>query len=326
MRGGFTRGGVVILATSCSTAQASAEPAWLTWKAPEECPSSADIEKKVVDLLGKGLDPVEMLHVEGGVGWSQSGWSVELDIQYGSASGHRAVVAKTCGEAADFVALSIGLAVHPELLSQASSDEEVVPERAPVERPEGKPEEAPPPTPEPSAGAVAPAEKPSPLRFGVGASALVSWLALPNPRIGPRVEFALDAGPWHLFVGGAWLPSTGTTFADAARPVAFDLLWADAGTCYRWANGRFSWGPCLGFQVGALGSQESEGAAQRNLWAAAAVGGDGSLKVTPWLDLNLRANAVIPIVRPEFVLSGGTVVHQLPGVDVQTQLGFALSF
>lgn len=96
---------------------------WLTWTAPPVCPRSVDIEKRFEDWLKTPWQEDKELKVEASAQSRDGLWLVILNFKYGDASGKREVELQTCNEAADFVALTVALAVDPDLVVDGESTE-----------------------------------------------------------------------------------------------------------------------------------------------------------------------------------------------------------
>ncbi len=94
--------------------QTKSGPAWLSWHAPPECPSASYIEERIVEWLGRPPSVEARLAVDAAVLWRDDHWQVTAEISQARQKGERQVLVASCTEAADFVALSVVLALDPD--------------------------------------------------------------------------------------------------------------------------------------------------------------------------------------------------------------------
>lgn len=335
MRSSFLRIALAVAAWTliCDASQAEEQKAahdWLKWSAPPECPPSDHIEVQLKRWLGEAFRPEESkLRAEASVEWVEERWAVELRLRRGSDESTRHVIVATCSEAADFVAVSVALLENPELSvategeettappertldSQESdtkpplSDEEVEPALAPG--PEEKTEE-----PERSGSSL-------PLALDVGGG--VSIGPLPRPAGVAFGRLSLRPGPWRLGAGLEWAPRVQYTPAEAKNAAIFGFLTSQLQACRLFIFGDFGVGPCLGVELGGLSGKEKGAQGSTLFWAAAEVLGQAEV-AWGWGAVFLELGAQIPFTKPEFVLEGGTLVHQSVS-GFQGRVGFSI--
>jgi hypothetical protein len=298
---------------------------WLTWSAPPECPQAEHIEAQLKHWLGDEYEPAAgEVTSWATVTWRDEVWTVEVHLRRGDDESTRSVVVGSCTEAADFVALSVALLVNPEVLP-AEASEPVLAQETETAAPE--PEQKPEPDTETDEAPVSedsdspPEEKnPSPFVLGAGLGLRTGVFAVASPVAFARV--GLRPGAWRMHLGAASIPHVKYTPQAAENPAVFRSLVGQAEVCRLFAKGAFAVGPCLGLEAGALSAQERGAPSTTLFWSAGQL--LGALELAwGWGAAFLHVGAQIPFTRPEFLLEGGTVVHQSQaGLD--TKLGISI--
>lgn len=87
--------------------------AQLSFDTAPECPGAEYVEEKVAEWLAKPFAPQESLFAHAKSTFDGHFWHVSVEIRYGSTHGERQIKVETCTEAADFVAVSVALAMEP---------------------------------------------------------------------------------------------------------------------------------------------------------------------------------------------------------------------
>ncbi len=331
-------------ADSHGTASAPETP-WLRWSAPPECPDASQIEARLTEWLGAPLAPKKALSVRGVADWTGEAWEVKVDLDYGTHSGQRRVLVDTCAEAADFVALTVALAVEPGLRPEALGDSAALEEREERSAEEG-PEAAPSEraseaiavgttsTPRDQDADGSRRRKEAPAAFDALAGASLVWLVgpLPDPRWGGAVDVGLSVRAFRFELGALLVPRAEHAIPAAENDADFGLLAGRAHLGYGFGSGRWQFGPYLEAQVGALQVEEQvDAAASRTghraseLWVSALLGGEANLALTSWLSSHLGAGAVLPVIRPRFELAQGALVHR-PTFGLQVEWGLRANF
>ena len=298
----------VVLLARPATAQTEEEDSWLRLSAPAGCPDRTSIEARVVELLGRSVPSPAELDVRAVITFDAPDWEVDVTLAAGDARGTRRVRAATCADVADFVAITVVLAIDPGHAA-------VEPEPAPV----GPFPEA--PVAEPMASAEAEAAPAAPLavsrvprsrRFflAAGAEGLVG--TLPSVRVGPTASAGAQLGSFLLALGGSYFPPLGEGADIAANPIALSLVHARARSCLSFGARSLSGGPCLHVDVGAMMADEAVTGGRRatELYVALGGGARGVLRLSPHVSLVAQAGVAVPLTQPRFVLSDGTLVHQ----------------
>ena len=248
----------------------------------------------------------------------------------------RRVVARSCAEAADAVALIIALTLDPtqrRQTSAAASPPAGVAGPSPVATPAEPPPVTPPAPPEtvraaspPAPGAFAPTRR----QFGASVAGQTVFGAAPGvmPGVALYATAALDRAGW-------WAPAlvVGATHVwrdDLAEPGGTASFTLDAGSLdlcplhFRWAwlEAR----PCASALVGrmsARGSHTEQGASASRPYAvagAAVTAGFGSV-----IELSLRLAVGVTLIRDSYEL-GGEVFYRAGPITTTFSLGFGKSW
>lgn len=203
------------------------------------------------------------------------------------------------------------------------------------------------PTPSaPTPSAPAPAASPAPPSSGPAGAAprarapgvslgLGAWAGADIGSIAPLsagfgAVGALFYGRQRFDLGlGVW-PERSSTLAD--RPSAggdVSLIAFSAGTCRAIPAGPFSLSPCGSLEIGRLSAagfgveRPGSGAAP---WVALKAGGMAAWE--PWdsVGVTLRLEAVVPFIRPRFILENVGAVHQPSAVAGRAAAGLEVRF
>jgi hypothetical protein len=204
----------------------------------------------------------------------------------------REVVAASCDEVAQVLALSLDLALQP-----------------------GAEPESPPP-PSVSDG----------WEQGVGAQGTLET-GLAHALL-PGAALFIDVGPaplaWSLRLSlrGAYAKP------DAAVPLEIGLLAARAEACWAWALADIVLGPCGGVDVGLVFGESSgdNGRSDVGLWSGAVAHGRGSWRVSRRLALEAQVGLLVPFVRYRFGTETGAEVTTSAPLGLETALGFSFRF
>jgi len=318
--------------TSTSFETTASEPekaaTWLSWQPPPECPRADFVLERVRSWLGGALPESTDLQAAGEVRWTGEDWEVSVVLLMDGARGERHVRVATCGDAAEFLAVAIVLAVDPSRVSELPALDE-------MPAPEGDERPAPPPD---EATEVAEAAPPPPVEtkeeprrrskqpwfLGVGVEGALG--ALPSFQLGPLIEGGIERGPLVIGLGARLLPPVSQSPAGAVADISYALAAGRLEACYLADLGLLDLGPCANLDVGAI-------------WTHQGAPGDTS-QVVPWVELQLgpkarlfgpKASLVlgarlsVPLTQPTFVVSTGAPVHQ-PTVGMVADIGAEFFF
>jgi hypothetical protein len=337
--------GAALFATYSPAARAD-EPAWLTWQAPPECPPGEHIARTLEGWLGRPFG-AEEARVTAAVSASVAGWDVNVVVAQHELRGERTLRTRTCIEAADFVALSVALAVDPALeasLPAPSASNEQEQHNAPPSQPTDaqKPKEsnASEPTSEaapaneaapqdalPAERARRAPEPPANVSWHLQAGASFDAFSLPSARLGGAAELGVSIERLNISGGARWLPPVTESVPNARSDVAFSRLTGQLRVGHLSTLGPFELLPYVEGQLGQLFAEAIEADYQaRTLWAALGAGAQASWPAKSRLQIAAAFGALFPLTRSTFELSGGTKVHTVPPVTFEADLGLRLKF
>lgn len=324
----------------------ASEPTWLSWRAPPECPDPSYIQSKVTDWLEGPLPGPERLSVDGATHWTGERWRVSVNVALDGRPGRREVEVDRCSDAADFVALTVVLAVNPEsalgepaptdaeaatpaesaseapeqgAAAQATAEQAMV-EQAMVEQAEPASEPTRASSPKPDGGP----------RWSVALAPELAAGVLPGARFGVGLFAGLGLGRLETQLGVRWLPPGSDVPANAAAPISYSLLGARATAAYLWPTGALALGPLVAFEVGAIFSdQEGDGGQERALvttpWFGAGAGALAEIAFSPQTFLRVSGELAIPLTQTYLRLDDGQLAHA-PAIGARTELGVRFLF
>jgi len=311
-------------------------PNWLSWSPPPECPNQEYIEGRILEWLGGELPASAELEVNARVAWVDSGqWEVHVRAQLNGREGVRSITVQRCGDAADFVALTVVLAVNPDFAPPPAIDssesappvdaEAISPFAASAAEEPEKPKE-----PSLPAGAALVSKEKTPLFLSFGMRGELDLGTFPSARGGMAVDGAVSWPHWFLSLSGALYPEVQENLAGASGPIAFSLLALRARGCHLFGNPSFRLGPCLSAELGTIQAGQTSGHVDppqaSELWSAISAGLEAQLRVLPWLSPFATVDASFPLSRPRFILDDGTLVHQPSVVALVGGIGIRLFF
>lgn len=307
----------------------------VAWSAPDGCPSSADLQRRVSTRLPDDA----AVRARGRVEKRGGRYRLALDIATASSRGERALEASTCEALASSAAVVIAMSVAPasarddEAATAAAASATTAGSTATSTAP---PAAAPAPAPAPVA---APAVTPSPDR-GAASSPRSGGR---TPRFAVRAHVAGDAGllPAAAVGGGIaagmvvvrdlslevgadlYAPQDGTVSGAPARGASFQLFAASARACWTLTRG-IEIAPCAGVEVvriagsgfGALEVADAESLT----WGPEALL-TARIPVAGPLSVRLGLGAFVPMSRQSFVINATGTVHQPGAVALRTWLG-----
>jgi hypothetical protein len=294
-----------------SAAEAQDSPrVTLTWTAPDGCPPAARVVAEVDRLLGGATAPRRPpLVVTATVAADAAGVlrvHIEAPETDGSGSGPRVreLHAASCEALADATATILALMIDPDRVVAAAPAVAAPPPTPPVVAPQDER-----PLPAPSSR-FAP-------RVRFDASAVADVGTLPGAGFGAAGSAVLTLAALQLELGFTGLPSRSAHLA--ARPTAggdVSLLAGTAAACWNaLPKGIFELAPCLGWEVGDLrasGFGVTSPGSGDTLWSAARTGARFAWSPLARLAFFLRAEAIVPVTRPTFVLQSVGAVFR-PG-------------
>jgi hypothetical protein len=172
---------------------AAAPPLQLTWRAPEGCPSGADVESQVADLLGaREIPPTRRLVAVTTIEKTERGsWTVRLETTQEGVTGQRVFEGDSCKTVAATTALILAFALDPDAAARTTPSRPL-----PIAPVEAKP----PPTPD-TATAPKPLEPVATSLHGALQIAALSGI-LPKPALAARAIVGVRHRPWGAEIVG----------------------------------------------------------------------------------------------------------------------------
>jgi hypothetical protein len=267
------------------------------WIAPDGCPSPVAVRAEI-DALLKGAArslPRENLTVQATVERGAL-WLVTLETQSGTSRGHRRIEAATCQGLANATALIVALMIDPDAVAARGSESEA---------------SEPPPVAvavEPEAGQPRPRSPRA--TFGLaGLCATGSLGILPAPDVGVGAHIGLLRRHFRVELRGAFGAREVRSAGLAVPPGAygrFRSYSALAAGCWAAVWPAIELGPCANLELGLLhgvGVGASQTATRNAAWFALGAGGMVVVKATPRLHFPVHLDAMVPLLRPNFVFT-----------------------
>jgi hypothetical protein len=297
---------VVLGAADGARASSSSSGAFtLTWSAPDDCPSEAQVEADVERLVGGQLrlQDANDLHADVVVSGGPP-WSAELTTRRADQLGHRSIEAPSCQAAVEAVALIIALSIDPETVAAAPA--------AP----------APPvssPRPPRSVWIVA----------GVHTEGRVG--GLPEPDAGVGLGVGVTGRRWRALLRGTYgLRRDQVASLAAGASGRFNLVAGSLTGCMDVGRFRLAVGPCAVVEAGrasASGYGATAGWTREVPWVALGAGAFASASVTSHLHATIEVEALAPLYRPAYVFEDiPGVVFMAPPVGGRTLVELSWQF
>lgn len=315
---------IALVVAARAGAQASAASGvQLTWNAPSECPTRADVEREVGQILAASTAPASAVSARADVTRLGEKWHVELAIASSEGRGERRLDASSCGELGSAVALIVALAVDPG----ARPPPPPVPSAPDAGAPEAA-AAAPPPPPRPGSDSTT-------LGVALGAAATADFGTLPSTGVGGEAVVALVVDRLRVEGRGRiFAKQRALDPANAAQGVDFTLLGGGLRGCFAAIAGTVSLAPCAGAGLERLSAAGFGGNASFSRDAAFVTLDGGALltwSFARWLALRAELEGVVPLARPSFVVlradgSVAEVLHRPSSVGGRAGLGIELHF
>jgi hypothetical protein len=152
--------------------------------------------------------------------------------------------------------------------------------------------------------------------------------SLPEPVPGLGLQARVRLQRWLLGVSGTLLPMNGSS-VRAGQSVEFGLLAASIQGCGRFVDGVVRAAACTGIEAGQLAAEGSglvDSQRVERLWLAPYAGLDVGTGLGGGFGLQLRGEALLPLVRPRYVVDDQELVHRPPLVALRLYLGLGWAF
>jgi hypothetical protein len=329
--------GVFLASLARSAASQPAEPSrdaqedFLSWHAPAGCSTATAIRERVTDLLGEPeLDLRHVRRVEGRVSQTRDGWALHLTLVDAFGKRERQLASPHCADLAEAAAVAISLAFEAARARERSEEAEP---SAPVER-----TPAAPPSVEPPAASAAPDSSfvapPAAPRASTapepwfGAELWLDGHALPSAAAGASLVAALRLQDLRLGAFAGWLPGVEQSVGPG-QSVRFSLLLGGVRACYTLGHGVIDTALCAGFEAGRLSARGAGLLSARSasdLWLAPQLGLELASALSSQLALQLRADAIVPLLRQGYAINETDDVHHVASLGVRAAFGLLVGF
>ncbi len=292
----------------------------LTWQAPEDCPSAAEVQRQFVRLLGGSERTPSPKHVDAVATVRRLAldtWAVRLETQVGGTPGQRTLEGDSCWAVASGAALILALTIDPAAASRAV----VTP-----------PEPPSPPPPPPVVVVAPPVVAPPRATWRPFLRVFSGVVAGPLPQAALLGGLAVGVGRAHLAAElAAWgtqqrralaadVPGAGGDFRDLA---------AAARGCGRLGGGPVGARFCLGLELERISGHgfgvDAPSSGQALLMAGEA-GGAVTVPIGARFEAALGVNAAARPYHPRFVLDNVGRVFAVSAFSALAELGLTARF
>jgi hypothetical protein len=298
-------------------------PITLAWSAVASCPDAGEVRAEIDRVLGGPPSPESRRYLRAQATVSSSargGFHVHLVTDLGGVPGERDFDGPTCAAVARATALIVALTFDPDALTRhAEAPPLPPPPPPPPPAPPAPPPRVPPyvpdptllPEPLPDTGPLLPPALPDGARrvlFAAGVVGSVSLGDVPKvgAAIGGRLGILVDRFRVDLSLS-YWPDQTATLATLPAAGGHVHLLAGAASGCWAALRAPVELSPCLGVEVGSMGatgfgvSAPGSGSA---LWVAPLAQAAAALPFAGRFAARLDLAALVPVLRPPFVLTG----------------------
>lgn len=347
-----------------SPARVESEPhRFLTWVAPDSCPASEQVITQVEGLLQQEIPTAMPLLVQATIEPDARGFRLELTLRNGDEVGTRELDFSTCEDAADFVALSIALALGsggigsvypgtpggdagsesgeppPSLESSQSAPGADFAEASSPDATSKALVEVPTPSETPSTRSAEEAQTQSPGRerertrsawFAGGGLTFASGI-VPHLGVGLLLGGGLDLGLWSVRGEGSFFPLNSFQPNGAQNGVDFGALAFRSSACRVISTEMFALTLCAGPELALIFAEERMLESARAPHSGtglsfAVVGGlEALFRIRPRLSGQIQAEVAYPIVADRFALRDHSLVFD-PGPGFRGTLGVRYFF
>ena len=292
---------MVLLGTAGTAAGATAQSFSLSWRAPEACPSHAQVEQEIAAALAH-------LHGGGRVGVvaevtlrePEPGFELRVRVSHENHRGERVLPIDDCSDASRAAALLVALAIENPPLPPA----------------------APPP--------AAPPRSRPPSRWTVGLGPHLAMGISPKVSAGLGLSLAYSRSFWRLSLRGAGFAKSHHDVAGTQLGGSFQLFTGGAFACGGYPSAPLTFYGCLGGRWDSLngtgtGADVSSSASTQIGGLAAGVTLEWSL--TRRFRLRTEVEAGYPLGGARFrIKNDPALVHEVAGLRGEAALELAVAF
>ena len=289
------------LALLTASAQARSSPLVLDWQAPADCPTSSDVQRDVMRLVGANVSAGQVLFVRAVVTADAARhFTLTLQTRANQETGERKLTGESCRAVTEAGVLTLALTLNPGLK---------LPEAAPTDATSNTRESS------SSRSQVADAD---PRRLASDdthgyVQLLVGMRALAAPDVAGEVGLAFGISYGSL---QNWSTATLSPPADAqsdVKPGAGANYWRGSlsdRVCISFGNESFATAPCLGLDASRIQGQGygfDQNRSASFAWVSAVFGASLAWKLRRGWQARLDGYGLVPLARPYgFVASNGS--------------------
>lgn len=290
-----------------AVARAKALPVELTWQAPEECPSRADVLARVRELVGAAGEGAPLVRAEGAITKVANGFELRLQTEQEGQRGERLVRSAKCDDLRGVAAVALTLLLTAGKSTDAGTDAGTPAPSAPAAP--ATPPSAPSapdlvqPEPDPSGGASRHGSSGT-WRLLVPAPQLaLQFGPLPKPSPAPSVGVGVEGSWWSVRALGQWGPEQRVAASQAGYGALVQRAVVGIWACTELRFQALSVAPCAvgsaaRLRVSGYGASLVPRSQSEVTWSAG-VGVVGRARVTPWLAMMVAVSGQAELNRPE---------------------------
>ncbi len=319
--------------TRAANAEPTPLPLELAWEAPEGCPDSAVVRRRIERALSGPLTVPNTALARGKIEKADDGrFHLTMTVSTRDVEDARTIDAASCVPLAEAFAVVVALAIDPT--KDADGPEERVAMETPLHAPAAPSAAARPvvdqATRESPAPRSAPASRLAPhVAFGLGGS--VAWGALPEVSPGLVASVAVRIGRFRVGALETLSMRQNARFGGDAG-ASLDMVEVGAFGAYMVPFGVFAVGPSANIEatyVRARGFGIQTPSTGSAMWPTGVLGARMEARVARWLGLFTRGDLLFPIDAPRLAVATPSEVvrvHYPPTVSPRLSLGAEVVF
>jgi hypothetical protein len=325
-----------------ASGRAVAEPdVPLHWTSPTTCPDQRAVMNslsELMDVTSARWDRFRSIHGRLAA-LGSGGFELELVFEGQSSTRARRFRVRDCGDGADLAATALALALDPRAEGLALDDAgehdsgaisspvplEPASKGQPAEAPEGQASEGPPRDSAPPHGSALASAAPGrsvPLEIDVGLGAVLDPSGLGAVGFGGSAWGTARRGRLSLGLHADWLPQASLELG--ARSVQVGLAVAGVRLC---VAPTAALAVCPELEAGLLrasGAELDNARTARDPWLAPGASVELRAPLLDAVSVVSRVALLMPLVRSEYLVNGGELLHRTPPVVLRLSLGVEL--
>jgi hypothetical protein len=337
---------IVLLASGLAEAQPDADLP-LHWTSPAACPDQSSVMNSLSELMDITSARWDRFRSIRGrlAALSSGGFELELVFEGPSSTRARRFRVRDCGDSADLAAAALALALDPRSDEMGQSDaserdsgalssplplESASDGQPPLAAPEAPVSEGPPPegaardraAPEGSARASAAPVRSPPLEIDVGLGGVLDPSGLGAVGFGGSAWATARRDRLSLSLHADWLPQASLELG--ARSVHVGLAVAGVRLCHAPSA---ALAVCPELEAGLLsasGAELDNARSARDPWLAPGASVELRAPVLDAVSVVSRVALLMPLLRSEYLINEGELLHRTPPVVLRLSLGVEL--